>query len=59
MRSFEERAKKGIEGHPVRNSSRCDFRSKGYEVMINQVSFPMHGASTMSPVKRALEGEPI
>jgi len=37
----------------------CDFRSKGYEVMIDQVSFPMDGTSTMSLVKRALEGEPI
>ena len=37
----------------------CDFRSKGYEVMIDQVSFPMHGTSTMSLVKRALEGESL
>jgi hypothetical protein len=37
----------------------CDFRSKGYEVMIHQVSFPIHGTNTMSLVKRALEGEPV
>jgi len=37
----------------------CDFRSEGYEVMIDQVSFPIHGTNTMSLVKRALEGEPV
>jgi GGDEF domain-containing protein len=35
----------------------CDFRSKGYEVMVDQVSFPMHGTNTRSLMKRALEGE--
>jgi len=37
----------------------CDFRSKGYEVMIDQVSFPMHGTSTKSLMEKALGGGPL
>jgi hypothetical protein len=37
----------------------CDFRSKGYEVMIDQVSFPMHGTSTKSLMEKALGGGPV
>lgn len=37
----------------------CDFRSKGYEVVVDQVSFPMHGTNTTSLVKRGLKGEPL
>jgi hypothetical protein len=37
----------------------CDFRSKGYEVMIHQVSFPIHGTSTKSLMEKALGGGPL
>ena len=37
----------------------CDFRSKGYEVMIDQVSFPIHGTSTKSLMEKALGGGPV
>jgi len=35
-----------------------DFKSKGYEVMIQQISFPMNGTSTADLFKKALEVEP-
>lgn len=38
------------------NLKYCDFKSKGCEVRINQVSFPAHGTNTESLMKKALEG---
>jgi GGDEF domain-containing protein len=35
----------------------CDFKSKGFEVMIDQINFPMHGTNTISLMKRAFEAE--
>ena len=35
-----------------------DFKSKGFEIMIDQVCFPMHGTDTMDLIKRALMQEP-
>jgi GGDEF domain-containing protein len=37
----------------------CDFKSKGCEVRIDQVSFPTHGTNTESLVKKVLEREPL
>ena len=31
-----------------------DFKSKGYEVMIHQVSYPMHGTNTLDLMKKVL-----
>jgi GGDEF domain-containing protein len=36
----------------------CDFKSKGFEIMIDQVCFPIHGTDTMDLIRRALVGEP-
>jgi GGDEF domain-containing protein len=33
----------------------CDFRSKGYEVMVDQVSFPTHATDTMNLMEKVLE----
>ncbi len=34
-----------------------DFKSKGFEIMIDQVCFPVHGADTMDLVRKALGTE--
>jgi hypothetical protein len=34
-----------------------DFKSKGFEITINQVCFPVHGTDTMDLIKKALEAE--
>ena len=34
-----------------------DFKSKGFEIMINQVCFPVNGSDTLELVKKALGGE--
>jgi GGDEF domain-containing protein len=34
-----------------------DFKSKGFEITINQVCFPVHGTDTIDLIKKALEGE--
>jgi hypothetical protein len=34
-----------------------DFKSKGFEIMINQVCFPIHGTGTMDLIKKALGTE--
>ena len=34
-----------------------DFKSKGFEVTIDQVCFPIHGTDTMDLIEKALEGE--
>lgn len=34
-----------------------DFKSKGFEVKIHQVCFPVHGTDTMDLIKKALEAE--
>ena len=36
-----------------------DFKSKGYEIMINQVCFPIHGTGTMDLIKKALGTESV
>lgn len=36
-----------------------DFKSKGFEVMINQVCFPIHGTATMDLIRKSLETDPI
>ena len=45
--------------------SRCEdalkyyeFESKGFEIKINQVCFPVHGTNTMDLIKKALMQEP-
>ena len=35
-----------------------DFKSKGFEIVIDQVCFPVHGADTMDLIRRALTSEP-
>jgi len=35
----------------------CDFKCKGYEVTIDQVSFPMHGTSNVSLMEKVFEGK--
>jgi len=34
-----------------------DFKSKGYEIMIDQVCFPVHGTDTMDLIRKALGTE--
>jgi hypothetical protein len=34
-----------------------DFKSKGFEIMIDQVCFPVNGSDTLELVKKALGGE--
>jgi diguanylate cyclase (GGDEF)-like protein len=34
-----------------------DFKSKGYEIMIDQVCFPVHGTDTMDLISKALGTE--
>ena len=34
-----------------------DFKSKGFEITITQVCFPIHGTDTMDLIKKALEAE--
>ena len=34
-----------------------DFKSKGFEIMIDQVCFPVNGSDTMDLMKKALGGE--
>jgi GGDEF domain-containing protein len=34
-----------------------DFKSKGFEITIDQVCFPIHGTDTMDLIKKALEAE--
>jgi GGDEF domain-containing protein len=35
-----------------------DFKNKGYEVEIDPICFPMHGADTVDLLKKALEAKP-
>jgi len=35
----------------------CDFKCKGYEVKIDQVSFPIHGTSNTSLIEKVFEGK--
>jgi PleD family two-component response regulator len=35
-----------------------DFKSKGLEIMIDQVCFPVHGTDTMDLIEKALTQEP-
>jgi GGDEF domain-containing protein len=35
-----------------------DFKSKGFEIMIDQVCFPIHGTDTMDLIRMALGTEP-
>ena len=35
-----------------------DFKNKGYEVTIDQISFPMNGTDTIDLIKKALGAEP-
>ena len=34
-----------------------DFKNKGFEIMINQVCFPINGTDTMDLIRRALGAE--
>jgi GGDEF domain-containing protein len=34
-----------------------DFKNKGFEIMIDQVCFPVHGTDTMDLIRRALGAE--
>ncbi|NWG02982.1 MAG: diguanylate cyclase [Syntrophaceae bacterium] len=34
-----------------------DFKSKGFEIKIHQVCFPVHGTDTMDLIRKALEAE--
>jgi GGDEF domain-containing protein len=35
----------------------CDFKSKGFEIMIDQVCFPIHGTDTMDLIRKGLGEE--
>ncbi len=35
-----------------------NFRGKGYEVIVNQICFPMHGTDIIDLLKEALEAKP-
>jgi len=35
----------------------CDFKEKGFEILVDQVCFPIHGTDTMDLVRRALGAE--
>ena len=35
----------------------CDFKNKGFEIMIDQVCFPINGTNTMDLIRKALGGE--
>jgi len=35
----------------------CDFKSRGYDVNINQIFFPMNGTETMDLIKKAIATE--
>lgn len=36
-----------------------DFKSKGFEIMINQVCFPIHGTGTLDLIRKALGVESV
>ena len=35
-----------------------DFKSKGFEIMIDQICFPIHGTDTMDLIRKSLGEEP-
>jgi diguanylate cyclase (GGDEF)-like protein len=35
----------------------CDFKEKGFEILVDQICFPIHGTDTMDLVRKALGAE--